>query len=117
MRNRLLALAAILLLAAPAHATGGMRCATARTPAIVVTLGFGHVAGSALFAQGLEVDGRQIAVAAPQWWLDDRELRVVLTDPQADEELAVVRATRKGATYDGTVTYRGKRHWIRCQES
>ena len=122
MRNLLLspfaiALSTLVMIASPAHATGGVRCSTAAAPAIVITLGFGHVAGSALFSQRLQVDSETIAVAAPQWWLDDDELRVVLTDMQANEELAVIRAKRKGATYDGTVTYAGERHWIRCYES
>ena len=58
-----------------------------------------------------------IAVDAPQWWLDDDELRVVLTDTQANERLAIVKAKRKGDAYDGTVVYQGRRHWIRCRES
>ena len=116
MRTVLPALLALVLVSSPANATGGFTCRTASEPAIAIDLGFGHTAGSALFSQRLRVDGRNVAVEAPQWWLDDEELRLVLTDEQANERLAVVRATRKGATYDGSVAYEGKRHWIRCHE-
>ena len=117
MRTFLIALPILAMLASPAHATGGWRCRTAAKPTIEITVAFGHTAGSALFAQRLQVDGRDVPVEAPQWWLDDSELRLVLTDPQANERLAVVRAMRKGDAYDGSVIYRGKRRWIRCYES
>ncbi len=110
-------MAALALLASPANATGGFQCSTAAKPRIEISLGFGHTAGSGLFSERLRVDGKDIAVVAPQWWLDDKELRVVLTDEQANRRLAVVRARRKGDAYDGSVEYKGKRHWIRCYES
>ena len=117
MRKHLLALSALALLASPAYATGGFQCRTAADPRIEIMLGFGHTAGSGLFSQRLRVDGRDIPVDAPQWWLDDDELRLVLTDDQANERLAVVKARRNGGTYDGSVIYRGTSHWIRCYES
>ncbi len=116
MRNLILASAAAILVAAPAHATGGMSCRTAAEPEISIDVGFGHTAGSGLFMARLQVAGEDIAVQAPQWWLDGEELRLLLTDEQATERLAVVRATRNGDTYDGSVVYGGKRHWIRCYE-
>ena len=117
MRKYPIALSALALLASPAYATGGFQCRTAADPRIEITLGFGHTAGSALFSQRLRVDGKDIPVDAPQWWLDDGELRLVLTDPQANERLAVVKAVRKGDAYDGSVLYQGRHHWIRCRES
>ena len=117
MRKYLIAFSALGLLASPAHATGGFQCRTAASPTIDIMLGFGHTAGSALFSERLRVDGKDIPVEAPQWWLDDSELRLVLTDAQANERLAVVKAKRKGDAYDGTVVYQGRRHWIRCRES
>lgn len=117
MRKHLLALAALGLIASPANATGGMTCSTASKPTISIDVGFGHTAGSGLFSARLSVDGEDIAVVAPQWWLDDEELRLLLTDEQASERLAVVKAKRNGDTYDGSVIYKGNRHWIRCYES
>ena len=116
MRTLILASAAAILAAVPAHATGGMSCATASNPEISIDVGFGHTVGTSLFMARLWVDGEDIAVQAPQWWLDGEELRLLLTDEQASERLAVVRATRNGDTYDGSVTYKGKQHWIRCRE-
>ena len=117
MRSLLIALPVFAMLASPAHATGGFVCRTAAEPAIEIAVGFGHTAGSALFAHRLQVDGRDVPVDAPQWWLDDGELRLVLTDPQANERLAVVKTVRKGDAYDGSVLYQGRHHWIRCRES
>ena len=112
----LAALTALSFTAAPAHATGGFHCRTASEPKIEISVGFGHVVGTPIFGERLSVDGKDIPVEAPQWWLDDSELRLLLTDKQANERLAVVRATRNGDTYDGSVTYKGKRYWIRCYE-
>ena len=117
MRYLILATAAAILASAPAHATGGFSCKTASDPQIAIDVGFGHTAGAALFSRRLHVGDEEIAVDAPQWWLDDDELRVLLTDTQANERLAVVKAKRKGDAYDGTVVYQGRRHWIRCRES
>lgn len=117
MRSLLIALPAFAMLASPAHATGGFVCRTASDPSIEIAVGFGHTTGSALFATSLQVDGGDVPVEAPQWWLDDSELRLVLTDPQANERLAVVKAVRKDDAYDGAVMYQGRRHWIRCRES
>lgn len=117
MRSHLIALPALALLASPAYATGGFQCRTAATPRIEITLGFGHTAGSALFSERVRVDGKDVPVDAPQWWLDDSELRLVLTDEQANERLAVVKAKRSGDAYDGSVIYQGRSHWIRCRES
>ena len=110
--------AAALLLAAPAHATGGMQCSTASDPRIEISVGFGHTAGAALFAERLWVEDEDVPVEAPQWWLDGEELRLLLTDEQANERMAVVRARWNDAThsYDGTVEYRGRTSWIHCRE-
>ncbi|NCP19263.1 MAG: hypothetical protein GW855_08930 [Erythrobacter sp.] len=121
MRKHLIAPFALVttafgLLASPAHATGGMDCQTASDPHITISVGFGHTAGASLFSQRLYVADREIPVLAPQWWLDGEELRLLLTDEQANERVAVVKAVRNGETYDGSVTYQGKRHWIRCRE-
>ena len=117
MRYLALASIAAALVAVPAHATGGFSCRSASQPEIVINVGFGHTAGAALFSQSLSVSAEEIPVDAPQWWLDDSELRLVLTDPQSWDRVAVVRATRNGASYDGSVTYNGQQHWIRCYES
>lgn len=110
---------ALILLTVPAtaQATGGYTCRTAGTRPVEVALGFGHVAGSALILTRLTDGPRRVPVKSAQWWLDDRELRVVLTDPQALRREVIVKAKRNGRTYDGDLWRGGKRHWVRCRES
>jgi hypothetical protein len=115
---RLGAALALLVASAAAQATGGMQCRTAGPAPIHVSLGFGHVPGAALLQDSLRLtdNGRPVAVHAPQWWFDERELRLVLTDPQAQRREVVIKARRHGRTYDGTLWRLGKSRWVRCRE-
>jgi len=117
MRKALLALPLLALAAAPAHATGGFTCRTAGPRPIEVALGFGHVPGAPLFLTRLLGAGRNVPVRAPQWWLDNDELRLILTDPQSLRREAIIRARRSGFVYDGSLWRGGKRRWVRCRES
>lgn len=113
-----IALALVLAaLPAAAQATGGFTCRTAGPRQIVVDLGFGHVAGSPLILTRLSDNRRAVPVRSAQWWLDDRELRLVLTDPNAQRREVIVMARRNGRTYDGDLWRGGKRQWVRCRES
>ena len=103
--------------ATPAAATGGLLCTTAAKPEIKVSIGFGHVPGAPIVAKHLWVDGEKIPVQAPQWWLDDEEMRLEFTDAEMMNTLLVMRTKRNGWTYDGQVTWAGKIHWIRCKEN
>ncbi len=113
-----LPLATVLLLlgATPAHATGGYVCRTAGARPVAVSLGFGHVPGSALISTRLVDHGRPVPVSSAQWWLDERELRVVLVDPGATRREAIIRARRNGRSYDGSLWRNGRRSWVRCRE-
>ena len=112
------AFAALLVsLPAAAHATGGFTCRTAGERPIEATVGFGHVAGSPLILTRLTDNRRAVPVRSAQWWLDDRELRLILTDPNAQRREVIVKARRNGRTYDGDLWRGGKRHWVRCRES
>ena len=73
--------------------------------------------GSPLIASRLIDRGRQVAVTPAQWWLDDRELRVLLVAPNAGKEEVRVLARRRGQVYDGSLWRGGKRRWVRCRES
>ena len=109
-----------MLLAAistPALATGGMTCRTAGARPIEVTVGFGHVPGAPIILSRLTDNGRSVPVSAPQWWLDEREMRLVLVSPTALGRELVLKAVRNGFVYDGSVWRDGKRRWIRCRES
>lgn len=55
-------------------------------------------------------------VSAAQWWLDNQEVRLLLTDPASLERKLLLRARRNGHVYDGSVWVAGKRRWVRCRE-
>ena len=110
-----LAVAAVTF-AAPAHATGGLVCRTAGARPIEVNVGFGHVPGSPLILTRLVDGGRVVPVTAAQWWLDDKEVRLLLIGPNALKQEALLRARRNGQTYDGSLWRDGKRRWVRCRE-
>lgn len=109
---------ALLLGAVPglAQASGGLACRTAGSGPIEIALGFGHVAGSPLISARLTDSKRPVPVRSAQWWLDGRDLRLVLTDPAALRLEAVLKASRKGRGYDGSLWRRGVRKWVRCRE-
>jgi hypothetical protein len=108
----------LILLAAPAHATGGFQCRTAGARPIAVSVGFGHAPGAPLLKDSTRLtdNGRNVPVTAPQWWLDETELRLLLADPSAMRREAIIKARRNGRTYDGSLWRGGKRHWVRCRE-
>ena len=109
----------ILFLAAPALATGGFTCRTAGPRPVVVSVGFGHVPGAPLLTDATRLldNERNVPVIAPQWWLDDKELRILLADPGGMRREAIVKAKRNGRGYDGSLWRGGKRRWVRCLES
>jgi hypothetical protein len=106
----------LALIAAPAQATGGLVCSTAGAQPLIVSLGFGHVPGSPLILTRLSENGRPVPVQSAQWWLDNREMRLVLISPDAMREELTLRARRKGHVYDGTAVRRGRTRWVRCRE-
>lgn len=119
MKNALLVLPVLAAIAAPAHATGGMTCRTAGANPIEVSVGFGHAAGAPLISSATRLfdNGRNVSVTAPQWWLDNSELRLLLADPNALRREAIIKARRNGHVYDGSLWRHGKRRWVRCRES
>jgi hypothetical protein len=102
--------------ASAANATGGLVCSTAGPRPIEVSLGFPHGFGAPLFATRLRDNGRDVPVTAPQWWLDNSEVRLLLFKPNEHRQELVLRAKRKGHVYDGNVWRGGQRRWVRCRE-
>ena len=117
MTRYALALPLLLLTATPAHATGGMVCRTAGPGQIEVSLGFPHGFGAPLFLARLRDNGRDVPVSAPQWWLDQSEVRLLLFKPNEHQQELLLRAKRRGHSYDGSLWRGGKRRWVRCSES
>lgn len=118
MKTKLLALPLVLFAAVPAKATGGFVCRTAGADPIQVSIGFGHAPGAPLISSATRLleNGRNVPVIAPQWWLDDNELRLLLADPSAMRRELIVKAKRNGHVYDGSLWRGGKRRWVRCRE-
>ena len=118
MRKLLIALPLAVLAAVPAKATGGFICQTAGPRPIQVSLGFGHAPGAPLIASATRLvdNGRTIPVIAPQWWLDNNELRLLLADPSAMRREVIIKAKRNGHTYDGSLWRGGEQRWVRCRE-
>jgi hypothetical protein len=114
--KRLLLAVMLVLPATPALATGGFVCRTAGTAPIHVSIGFGHVPGSPLILTRLTDNGRVVPVQSAQWWLDNREMRLVLINPDAMREELVLRARRNGHVYEGSLWRDGRRRWVRCRE-
>ena len=119
MRFAVLTVPLALVANIPANATGGFVCQTAGPNAIQVSIGFGHAPGAPLLADATRLldKGRNVPVIAPQWWLDELELRILLADRSAMRAEAIIKTKRKGRVYDGSLWRNGNRRWIRCRES
>ena len=115
MKNYLRAAPLLLFAATPAHATGGAVCRTAGAAPIEVSLGFPHGFGAPLFLTQLKDNGRNVPVSAPQWWLDNSEVRLLLFRPNEHRQELLLKAKRNGATYDGSLWRNGRRYWVRCR--
>ena len=114
--NKAVLAAVLLVLATPAHATGGFVCRTAGAAVIEVSVGFGHVPGTPLIARRLLDQGREVPVTDAQWWLDEQELRLLLVSPHAHRQEVLVKAKRNGHAYDGSLWRNGEQRWVRCRE-
>jgi hypothetical protein len=112
-----LAVPLALLAAVPAQATGGLSCETAGANPIHVQLVIGHTAVSSVVQARLTDNGAEVPVTIAQAWLVERELRLDLTDPNAERHELRLLAKRKGDNYDGSLWRGGKRRWVRCVES
>ena len=110
------AAAALIGVAVPAHATGGLVCRTAGARPIELSVGFGHVPGSPLLHARLLDAGRNVPVSAAQWWLDGKEVRILLVGPDALKQELLLRAARNGRALDGNLWRGGQRRWVRCHE-
>jgi hypothetical protein len=112
----------LLLAATPALATGGFDCRTSDRSDIVLSGTIGRVAGSPLVAAHLRIGERTLSTTDPEpqiaigrSWIDEREIRVDLVDPQAErfEARLRVRTTRSGTT--GTLVLGDVTHPVRCE--
>jgi hypothetical protein len=107
---------AIVAVASPAHATGGLVCETAGPRPVSVSLVIGLTAVSHVVQARLSDNRVNVPVTVAQSWLDPNELRLDLTDPNAERHELRLRARARGSGYDGSLWRNGKRRWVRCAE-
>ena len=122
MRYALIAAVAALTAAAPALATGGFECRATDGSGLRISGVVGHGIASPLGAVQL-IEGRRMlstadarpAIAIGQSWIDSREIRLDLVDPQGlryEAQLRTSRMLRNQGT--GTLIRNGRRHPVRC---
>jgi len=116
MKRFIIAGGLAILLARPAHATGGLICATAGQDRIYVALVISHTAVPSVVSARFSERGRDLPVTTAQSWLDEKEIRLDLVDRNASRHEARLRAVRNGSAYDGSIWRHGKRRWVRCRE-
>jgi hypothetical protein len=113
----------LLFAAAPAWATGGFDCRTTDRSDIVMSGTIGRLIGTPLVAAHLRIGERTLSTSDPdpqiaiaRSWIDAREIRVDLIDPQAERFVAQLRA-RVGArgVGSGTLVWEGVTHRVRCE--
>ncbi len=134
MRKFAIALAAAATAsAAPAHATGGMRCAPARGPGPVLSLGTTHGPVAQVFAARL-TDGRtefqtggfvggesRRPMTVGQSWIDNQVVWIDLLDEQAQTIIGQLRVRvqpgARGFLASGTFIRGGRTYRVRCVEA
>jgi hypothetical protein len=116
MKKSLLSLLVLLVVAAPAQATGGLVCRTSAARPVEVSLVIGHTAVPLVVSARLRDNGRNVPVAVAQSWLEPDELRLDLAAPNAMRREARLLAKRNGRNYDGTIVRGGRSRWVRCHE-
>ena len=123
MKRALLLAMPLLLAASPALATGGFDCRTTDRSDMVMSGTIGRVIGTPLVAAHLRIGDRTLATTDPEpeitivrSWIDAREIKVDLADPQAERFVAQLRA-RIGARGRGTGTLvrDGVTHPVMCE--
>ena len=113
MRNVLIAAILAATAASPAFATQGMICSGKGG---TVNMLFGHAAVAALVNAQLEVDGAVVPSAVARNWLDEKQMMIDFADPDHMELIASVRLAWHKPEWRGTLTYKGRKIALRCEE-
>ena len=116
MKKAMLASAMAIGWSAPAEASGGLICETAGPKPIELALVVSHTIIPSVVSVRLTDDGREVAVATAQSWLDPAEIRLDLTDPNAERHELRLRVKNQGSHFDGSLWRNGQRRWVRCRE-
>ena len=116
-------LAAALIPAAPALATGSIHCSSTERGAPEIYLSIGRGAGAAIIQMSLSGPAGQFTTGAgprapivAQSWLDERELKIDVIDHNVEYHIARLISRRAGENlYRGTLRYRGRTHAMSCE--
>lgn len=116
MRKQVLACLLALMVAAPAHATGGLFCRTSGANPVELSVVVSHTVVASVVTARLRDKGIRVPVAVAQSWLDPGEFRIDLMDPNATRHELRLRARLKGDAYAGSIWRGGQRRSVRCRE-
>ena len=114
MRNAMLAVVIAAAAASPAFATQGMLCSGKGASVYML---FGHAAVSSLVKAEFEVDGTTVPSAVARNWLDEKQMMIDFADPDQMELIASVRLAWHDPEWRGTLTYKGRKIAVRCEEA
>lgn len=122
MKRGFLLVGALLLLSTPAHATSGYSCSTSGDTPITIDIVIGH-AVAPLIAQvrltenerTLSTEGDPPELSIAQSWIDDKELRLDLSDPNLERYEAQLRLRIKSElSATGTLKRNDKSYKLSC---
>ncbi len=121
--KRFLLLLLALFAASPAFATGGFDCRTTDGSNILMSGTIGRVVGAPLVAAHLRLGEETLSttdaeprITIARSWIDTREMRVDLADPQLERFEAQLRTrARRDGTAIGTLVRNGVSHPVRCE--
>jgi hypothetical protein len=102
------------LAAAPAAATQGMICSGKGAS---IRMLFGHAAVPALMNAELMDGDAVVPSAIARSWAGDQETWVDLADPDQMAVIASLRVTYVKRDWRGTLTYKGRKITVRCEEA
>ncbi|MEO7654227.1 MAG: hypothetical protein ABIS23_00905 [Sphingomicrobium sp.] len=103
-----------LIVAAPAAATQGMICSGKGAS---ISMLFGHVAVPTLINAELMVADAVVPSAIARSWAGDNETWVDLADPDQMALIASLRLTYAKRAWRGTLTHKGRKIAVRCEEA
>ena len=114
MKLGLSCLPAALLLAAPATATQGMICSGKGAS---VRMLFGHAAVPTLINADLFDGDAVVPSAIARSWAGEEVTWLDLADPDQMAVIASLRLTHLNQDWRGTLTYKGQKIPVRCEEA
>lgn len=121
MKPALLAAAALIASATPAHATGTISCRSNSDESVTIDLVIGSLAGPVIAQARFKSGSREQTTGdggpmLMQAWIDRTTLNADIGDANGEQYVARLRALRRIASgpYIGTLHIGGRTHQVRC---